>query len=98
MTDSSPPSGRIVIAGGSGFLGVSLATHLAAGGAAVVLLSRRPPKPSGPWRHVSWDGRSLGDWRQELDGVAQRRLGAYLAQHFQRILVNLRKGEARMCE
>ncbi|WP_422928118.1 epimerase [Singulisphaera sp. PoT] len=70
MTASSPPSGRIVIAGGSGFLGVSLATHLAAGGAAVVLLSRRPPKSSGPWRHVSWDGRSLGDWRQELDGAA----------------------------
>ncbi len=60
-------SGRVVIAGGSGFLGVSLAQHLAAYGASVVILSRHPPKPSGPWRHVGWDGRTLQDWRRELD-------------------------------
>ncbi|MFN0051536.1 MAG: epimerase [Planctomycetales bacterium] len=62
-------SKRVVIAGGSGFLGVSLATHLTAAGWSVVVLSRRPPKPSGPWRHVSWDARTLGGWRQELDGA-----------------------------
>ncbi|WZP00853.1 DUF1731 domain-containing protein [Isosphaeraceae bacterium EP7] len=62
-------TGRIVIAGGSGFLGVSLATHLAALGASVVLLSRRPPKPVGPWRHVTWDGRTPGEWCRELDGA-----------------------------
>jgi uncharacterized protein len=59
--------GQIVIAGGSGFLGVSLATHLAASGKSIVLLSRHPPKPSGPWRHVSWDARTLDEWRRELD-------------------------------
>jgi len=62
-------SGPIVIAGGSGFLGVSLATHLAAAGRSIVVLSRHPPKPSGPWRHVSWDARTLGEWRCELDGA-----------------------------
>ncbi|SIO60562.1 hypothetical protein SAMN05444166_6441 [Singulisphaera sp. GP187] len=62
-------SGRVVIAGGSGFLGVSLANHLEACGTSVVLLSRRPPKPSGPWRHVRWDGRTLGEWCRELDGA-----------------------------
>jgi uncharacterized protein (TIGR01777 family) len=66
---SSLESGRIVIAGGSGFLGVSLATHLAAAGRSIVILSRHPPKPGGPWRHVSWDARTLGDWRRELDGA-----------------------------
>lgn len=60
----------IVIAGGSGFLGVSLATHLAAAGSAVVILSRHPPKITGPWRHVAWDARSLGEWRRELDGAS----------------------------
>lgn len=65
-----PPLGRIVIAGGSGFLGVSLATHLAPLGAEVVLLSRRPPEPAGPWRHLAWDGRTLGDWCKALDGAA----------------------------
>jgi nucleoside-diphosphate-sugar epimerase len=55
-------TGRVVIAGGSGFLGVSLAWHLADCGTSVVLLSRRPPRVDGPWRHVPWDGRTLGPW------------------------------------
>jgi uncharacterized protein len=63
-------TGHVVIAGGSGFLGVSLASHLAASGRSIVVLSRHPPKPSGPWRHVSWDARSLGEWRRELDGAS----------------------------
>src|SRR5688500_5165648 len=63
-------SETIVIAGGSGFLGISLATHLAAAGTSVVILSRHAPKVVGPWRHVSWDARTLGDWRRELDGAA----------------------------
>src|SRR3954462_12711532 len=63
-------SGPIVIAGGSGFLGVSLATHLAASGASVVILSRNAPKVSGPWRHVSWDARTIGDWCRDLNGAA----------------------------
>jgi uncharacterized protein (TIGR01777 family) len=62
--------GKIVIAGGSGFLGVSLATHLAALGYSVVVLSRRPPKVAGPWRHVTWDARTVGPWRDELAGAA----------------------------
>src|SRR5882724_2180144 len=66
----SENSGTIVIAGGSGFLGISLAAHLATSGKSIVLLSRHPPKVSGPWRHVSWDARTLGEWRQELDGAA----------------------------
>lgn len=61
--------GKVVLAGGSGFLGVSLAAHLAALGVSVVLLSRHAPRVSGPWRHVRWDGRSLGKWSDELDGA-----------------------------
>jgi nucleoside-diphosphate-sugar epimerase len=44
---------RIVIAGGSGFLGISLATHLTERGAEVVILSRTPPKVRGAWKHVA---------------------------------------------
>lgn len=68
--NSNPQIGRVVIAGGSGFLGVSLATHLAAKGASIVLLSRRPPAVNGPWRHVAWDARTPGDWTRELDTAA----------------------------
>lgn len=63
-------SGPVVIAGGSGFLGTSLATWLSSRGVMVIVLSRRQPKVRGPWRHVAWDARSLGDWSRVLDGAA----------------------------
>ncbi len=62
-------AGDIVIAGGSGFLGISLATHLSSIGASVILLSRSAPRVSGTWRHVQWDGRNLGDWHSALNGA-----------------------------
>ncbi len=61
---------RVVIAGGSGFLGVSLAHHLAAANWQVTVLSRNRPRPTGPWEHVAWDARSLGAWTSCLDGAA----------------------------
>jgi len=68
--NNTHPSGHIVIAGGSGFLGVSLAKHLAGCGESVVVLSRNKPEVAGAWRHVPWDARSLGEWKRELDGAA----------------------------
>lgn len=62
--------GPIVIAGGSGFIGTSLATHLTAAGVPVVVLSRSAPRATGAWRHVRWDARTLGDWKRELDGAS----------------------------
>lgn len=60
---------RFVIAGGSGFVGISLAHHLTQLGAEVVIFSRSEPKVSGPWKHCFWDARSEGAWCDELDGV-----------------------------
>lgn len=68
MSSSTQP-GRIIIAGGSGFLGISLANYLVERGHSVVILSRNAPITSGPFRHVQWDGRSLGEWANELDGA-----------------------------
>lgn len=59
---------RFVLAGGSGFLGVSLAHLLAARGAEVVVLSRHQPRFAGPWKHVAWDGRTRGSWQDALNG------------------------------
>ena len=59
---------RVVIAGGSGFLGVSLGKALRAGGYGVTVLSRSQPAGETDW--VRWDGRRLGDWVDALDGAA----------------------------
>lgn len=59
---------RIVIAGGSGFLGLSMAEAFAGNGADVTILSRSLPKATGTWKHVVWDGRTLGDWTTAIDG------------------------------
>lgn len=61
--------GTVVIAGGSGFLGTSLARHLVGAGADVVVLSRRAGPACGPWKQVAWDARSLGPWAACLDGA-----------------------------
>ena len=67
--DLLKPGARIVIAGGTGFLGLNLATHLAEQDCDIVLISRHPPSESGDWRHRVWDARSLGDWAEELEGA-----------------------------
>lgn len=60
-------SNKVVIAGGSGFLGSALAKHFAALNCEAVVLARRPkPRPDGV-REVLWDGETVGDWAQELE-------------------------------
>lgn len=56
---------KIVIAGGSGFIGEPLARQLIARGDDVVVLSR---KPSGvrAGRGVSWDAKTQGPWSAEV--------------------------------
>ncbi len=55
---------KIVIPGGSGHLGTALTRSLRAAGHRVVLLSRNVESPGR-----LWDGRTLGDWVEELDGA-----------------------------
>ena len=59
---------RIVIAGGSGFIGRCLARWFAGRGDEVVILTRHPQQGDGP-RQVHWDGRTLGDWAREIEGA-----------------------------
>ncbi|MBU6180836.1 MAG: TIGR01777 family oxidoreductase [Verrucomicrobia bacterium] len=64
-------SGRVVLAGGSGFLGRALAAALDATGHDVVVLTRNPESHRGPGRAVEWDGRTVREsWAAELEGAA----------------------------
>jgi len=55
---------KILVPGGSGFLGRAVVAHFHGAGHNVVVLSRRPDPGD-----VGWDGESLGPWAKELDGA-----------------------------
>jgi len=57
---------RIVIPGGSGKVGTILARAFHADGHDVLVLSRNPKHSS--WRGMAWDGRTMSDWADEIDG------------------------------
>ena len=60
---------RIIIAGGSGFLGQALAAHFLNTKWDVVTLTRSPGQPGLAGRKVAWDARTVGAWQKELDGA-----------------------------
>ena len=60
---------RIVVAGGSGFIGNLLTARLISAANEVVVLTRLQRQAEQSVRPVAWDGRTLGDWAGELDGA-----------------------------
>ncbi len=70
LVDEGVSRRRVVLAGGSGFLGSHLAPELVARGYEVVVLTRSPRPTAGPAIEVAWDGTSPGPWVESLDGAA----------------------------
>lgn len=68
MIPTPATQGRVVLAGGSGFLGQALAADLVAHGYEVTVLSRSP-RPGGAATQIRWDAKSLGGWASSLDGA-----------------------------
>jgi uncharacterized protein (TIGR01777 family) len=60
---------RVVLAGGNGFLGRALSQELLRLGYEPVVLTRAPSTDPGSVQHLSWDGKSLGESAQSLDGA-----------------------------
>jgi hypothetical protein len=63
---------KIVIAGGSGFLGRALAAHFQKRGYAITILTRFPgagacARPPCAIREVGWEARTPGNWTRELE-------------------------------
>ena len=61
---------RIIIAGGSGFIGRLLTDRLVSENNDVVVLTRSPGPVPQSIRQIGWDGRTLGEWARELDGAS----------------------------
>ena len=60
---------KIILAGGSGFLGGELAKYFKVLNWEVVVLARSPKSRIDGVMEVAWDTKSLGDWARELDGA-----------------------------
>ncbi|MBX7134604.1 MAG: TIGR01777 family oxidoreductase [Fimbriimonadaceae bacterium] len=59
---------KVVIAGGTGFIGRALVADFVGSGWEVVLLSRSGSRNS-EIRTAAWDGKRQGDWSRELEGA-----------------------------
>jgi uncharacterized protein (TIGR01777 family) len=60
---------KIIIAGGSGFVGQALTTALLARGYDVVILTRQPPQRADGATEVQWNGKDAGEWVTKLEGA-----------------------------
>ena len=91
----SRPAGKVVIAGGSGFLGQALAASLLADGYEVVVLSRNNQR-SLTGRLVKWDAQNLDSWSQQLEGalalfnLAGRSIDCRYTQKNKQLILNSR--------
>jgi len=61
---------RLILAGGTGFLGQLLSRYFATRDREVTVLTRTPRRTENRVREIVWDGETVGDWARELDGAA----------------------------
>src|SRR5438045_8174112 len=60
---------RIVLAGGSGFIGQSLSPFLLSKNYELIVLTRAESDHRGAVRNVHWDGKTLVDWLEFVNGA-----------------------------
>src|SRR4051812_203485 len=60
---------KMILAGGSGFLGRALAKHFRVLGWEIIVLTRSPKERDSGVREVAWDARSVGEWAREIEGA-----------------------------
>lgn len=59
---------KIILAGGSGFIGNMLAAHFTGKGNKVIVLTRKGDMLKKGIKYVYWDGQTIGKWVTELEG------------------------------
>ncbi|RYE14459.1 MAG: TIGR01777 family protein, partial [Sphingobacteriales bacterium] len=58
---------KIILAGGSGYLGKVLAQHFSTQANEVIIFTRSPKADFGNIKMVYWDGANIGQWAQHLE-------------------------------
>jgi len=61
--------GKIVLAGGNGYLGGVLAKHFSNLADEVIILARKPQAETGNIKTLLWDGKTMGGWANSLNGA-----------------------------
>jgi uncharacterized protein len=91
---------RVILAGGSGFLGKVLSKYLTERGYEVIVLTRHPA-PSAR-NEVLWDGQTLGPWAEQLNGtlavinLAGRSVNCRYNEHNRRLILGSRVDSTRV--
>jgi len=60
---------RIILAGGSGFIGNALTKAFLERECDVVILTRHPSTRTDGANEIQWDGKNGGDWSKSLEGA-----------------------------
>ena len=60
---------KIVLAGGTGFLGNAIIQKLNDGKTEIVVLTRGVARQKNKVNYLQWDGETLGKWAEEIDGA-----------------------------
>jgi uncharacterized protein (TIGR01777 family) len=58
---------KIILAGGTGYLGTVLARHFRYTCREIIILTRKPKPDAGNVRYAVWDGKATGPWASELE-------------------------------
>jgi len=92
---------RIVVGGGSGYIGTALVQHLTARGDSVTVLTRGEPRDGRP-SYVRWNPYEIGDWAQVVDGAdavvnltGERAVGVRYTEAVKQRLYDSRIGSTR---
>jgi uncharacterized protein len=59
---------KVILAGGSGFLGKCIVNHFKST-AKIIVLTRGEPRKNENVQYVQWDGRTLGSWAELFEGT-----------------------------
>ncbi|MDQ3049157.1 MAG: TIGR01777 family oxidoreductase [Bacteroidota bacterium] len=60
---------KIILAGGTGFLGKAIINRFSTEGTEIIVLSRGASHKKGNVSYLQWDGASIGPWSKALDGA-----------------------------